>query len=76
MAYTLDPNGMYRMPTHFGVTCGPRYGPDGRKFECEDNPKSTSISVSFVTNAEQLEELLPDVFELAGEPVVTYSPPI
>ena len=73
MPYTLDPNGMYRMPTHFGVTCGPRYGPDGRKFECKDNPKSTSISVSFLTNAAQLEEFLPDVFELTGEPVVTVS---
>ena len=55
MGYKFDPNAMYRMPTHFGPRTGPRYGPDGRKFECKDNPKSTSITVSFLTNSEQLE---------------------
>ena len=55
MGYKLDPNAMYRMPTHFGPRTGPRYGPDGRKFECKGNPKSTSVSVSFLTNSEQLE---------------------
>ncbi len=73
MAYTLDPEAMYRMPTHFGPRTGPRSGPDGRKFECQDNPKSTSISVSFLTNSEQLEAFLPEGFWLHGEPVVSVS---
>ena len=73
MGYKLDPNAMYRMPTHFGPRTGPRYGPDGRKFECIDNPKSTSVSVSFLTNSEQLEAFLPPGFSLNGEPVVSVS---
>jgi len=50
---------------------GPRQGPDGRKFSCVDNPKTTSISVSFASNPDQLSALLPVGFELAGDPVVT-----
>ena len=73
MGYKFDPKAMYRMPTHFGPRTGPRYGPDGRKFECKDNPKSTSISVSFLTNSEQLEAFLPPGFSLNGEPVVSVS---
>ena len=73
MGYKLDPNAMYRMPTHFGPRTGPRFGPDGRKFECKDNPKSTSVSVSFLTNSEQLEAFLPPGFSLNGEPVVSVS---
>ena len=62
MAYKFQPGKMYRMPTHFGPLMGPRQGPDGRKFECVDNPKNTSISVSFLSNAEQLKALLPECF--------------
>ncbi len=73
MPYQFEPNRMYRMPTHFGPRTGPRQGPDGRKFECKDNPKTTSLAVSFLTNREQLEMLLPPRFALAGEPVVTVN---
>ena len=71
MPYHFEPNRIYRMPTHFGLSTGPRQGPDGRKFACKDNPKTTSLTVSFLTNREQLAALLPPRFELAGEPVVT-----
>ncbi len=71
MPYPLDPNKMYYMPTHFGPRTGPRQGPDGRKFECIDNPYGTAYSVSFLTNAQQLEAFLPPGFSLDGEPVVT-----
>ena len=71
MAYAFQRGKMYRMPTHFGPLMGPRQGPDGRRFECEDNPKNTSISVSFLSNAAQLEALLPDCFELGDRPIVT-----
>ena len=71
MPYPLDPDMMYRMPTHFGPAAGPRQGPDGRKFECIDNPLGTAYSVSFLTNARQLESSLPPGFSLHGESVVT-----
>ncbi len=73
MPYQFDPDQMYRMPTHFGPRTGPRRGPDGRKFECRDNPYSTSFSVSFLSNSAQLEKFLPPGFALDGEPVVTVS---
>ena len=73
MPYKLRPDKMYMMPTHFGPGMGPRQGPCGRKFECKDSPKSTSISVSFLTNREQLEEFLPERFEIGAEPVVSIS---
>ena len=71
MAYKFQPGAMYLMPTHFGPMTGPRRGPDGKGYACIDTPKNTSYSVSFLTNAEQLEELLPEGFALHGEPVVT-----
>ena len=71
MAYTFDPGKMYRMPTHFGPSLGPRQGPNGRRFACKAGPQKTTYSVSFLTNAEQLERLLPECFELRGEPVVS-----
>jgi hypothetical protein len=64
---------MYRMPTHFGPRTGPRQGPDGERFENKETPKATSIAVSVLTHASQLEALLPPGFSLAGEPVVTVT---
>jgi hypothetical protein len=64
---------MYRMPTHFGPSLGPRQGEAGRKYANVDSPKTTSISISFLSNREQLEELLPEGFALDGEPVVTVA---
>ena len=71
MSYTFKPGQMYRMPTHFGPSTGPRRGPEGRTFLCKDNPKSTAIQVSFLSNGKQLEALLPPGFKLNGDPVVT-----
>ncbi|MBM3262636.1 MAG: acetoacetate decarboxylase family protein [candidate division Zixibacteria bacterium] len=73
MSYRFQPGKMYRMPTHFGPATGPRQGPAGRRFPCKDNPKAIVRSVSFLTRREQLEELLPEGFEVDGEPVVTVS---
>jgi hypothetical protein len=73
MSHHFLPDQMYRMPTHFGPATGPRRGPDGRKFDCIDNPKSTSISVSFRTNPEQLSQWLPPGFALGDEPIVSVS---
>ena len=72
MTCTLNPESMYMMPIHFGPMCGPRQGPGGKKFAFStDKRKITNLSVSFLTNASQLQKLLPPRFELAGEPVVT-----
>lgn len=71
MAYAFKAGMMYRMPTHFGPSLGPRQGPDGRTFDCKDNPKTTTISISFKSNADQLSALLPPGFSLDGEPIAT-----
>ena len=73
MPYKFRKGMMYRMPTHFGPAYGPRQGEGGKKFANLNSPKNTSISVSFLTNREQLEELLPEGFEVGAESVVTVS---
>src|SRR5688572_11505564 len=73
MSYTFRGDAMYRMPTHFGPATGPRRGPDGRGFACEESPKSTSVSVSFLTERAALEAHLPPGFSVGAEPVVTVS---
>ena len=71
MPYKFLANKMYRMPTHFGPSSGPRQGEDGHKFANLDSPKRSAWSVSFLTNRDQLEELLPEGFAAGAEPVVT-----
>ncbi|MCY3554345.1 MAG: acetoacetate decarboxylase family protein [Gemmatimonadetes bacterium] len=73
MPYKIHPGRMYMMPTHFGPAAGPRQGPDGRRFDGQHSPRTTSYSVSFLTRPEQLEVLLPMGFRLAGDPVVTVT---
>jgi hypothetical protein len=73
MSYTFQPTAMYRMPTHFGPATGPRRGPDGRGFPCETSPKSTSVSVSFLTERDALEVHMPPGFSVGEEPVVTVT---
>lgn len=73
MPYKLQPGRMHMMPTHFGPVAGPRQGPDGRRFDGVDSPRTISYSVSFLTRPEQLEALLPLGFRLAGDPVVTVT---
>ena len=73
MSYTFISGAMYRMPTHFGLATGPRRGPDGQGFACENSPKATSVSVSFLTEREALEAHLPPRFKVGAEPVVTVT---
>ncbi|MCY3713480.1 MAG: acetoacetate decarboxylase family protein [Gemmatimonadetes bacterium] len=73
MPYNIQPGRMHMMPTHFGPAAGPRQGPDGRRFDGRNSPRTTSYSVSFLTRPEQLEVLLPMGFGLAGDPVVTVT---
>jgi hypothetical protein len=71
--YKFLPGKMYRMPTHFGPSLGPRQGEGGRKFACKGDPKVTTLSVSFLTNRDQLVKLLPEGFSVGAEPVVSVS---
>jgi len=71
MPYKFKSDRMYRMPTHFGPSLGPRQGEGGRKYQNVDSPKVTSMAVSFLTRHEQLESLLPPGFEVDTDPVVT-----
>ena len=73
MSNEFRPGLIYRMPASFGPRTGPRQGPDGRKFTCVDAPKATTIAVSFLSDVDQLNALLPDGFSLAGEPIVSVS---
>lgn len=73
MPYHFQADRMYRMPTHFGPRTGPRQGPDGRKFDNINSPRTTRISLSFLSSPTQLEALLPPGFALDGEPIVTIS---
>jgi len=74
MTYKLRPKTMYMMPTHFGPMSGPRQGPGGEMSAfAQDNRKTMKVAVSFLTNAEQLEALLPEGFQLSGESVVTVA---
>ena len=71
--YEFIPGEWYRMPTHFGPRTGPRRGPDGKKFENIDYPKATRLSVRFLTNRDQLQKMLPEVFAVGAEPVVSVT---
>lgn len=73
MPYKFQPGKMYGMPTHFGPSLAPRQGEGGRKFVSPETHKVTMRSVSFLTNREQLEELLPEGegLEVGAEPIVT-----
>lgn len=74
MPYMLKPKTMYLMPTHFGPMSGPRQGPGGALGAFSvDQRKTRAYAVSFVTEQEQLEALLPPGFETVGEPVVTVT---
>src|SRR5687767_5387291 len=73
MSYTFHSGAMYRMPTHFGPATGPRRGPDGQGFACENSPQSTSVSVSFLSERAALEAHLPPGFTVGAEPLVTVA---
>lgn len=71
MPFQPQPGHFYRMPIFFGPMPGPREWPPGRDFDFRTTPRMKLIGVRMLTNADQLREMLPDRFELRGEPVVT-----
>ena len=71
MGYSFQPDHLYRMPTHFGPSLGPRQKPDGTRWDGQSSPRATRIWASFLSGADELSALLPPGFQLAGRPVVT-----
>jgi Acetoacetate decarboxylase (ADC) len=71
MSYEFAPGALYRMPTHFGPSLGPRQGPEGRRFANADTPRVVWVTSAFRTTAEAIERLMPPQLRLDGDPVVT-----
>ena len=62
--FKFEANEMYQMPVHFGPACGPRRGPDGRRF-CWNGPQdSLQHSLVYETNPNAIEAFLPQGFSL------------
>lgn len=71
MSFKFIPGKMYRMPTQFGPSLGPRQLPEGREFDFANAPSTTALTLSFRSNPVQLNALLPDCFTLGDEPIVS-----
>jgi hypothetical protein len=71
MSFQFIPGRMYRMRAVFGPSLGPRQGEDGRKFTSPGTHKTITRSVSFLTNHDQLDAMLPEGVAVRGEPVAT-----
>lgn len=71
MPFQPQPGRFYRMPIFFGPMPGPREWPEGRDFDFRTTPRMKLIGVRMRTNSDQLRAMLPDRFELRGDPVVT-----
>ena len=68
MSYRFDPQRQYLMPTHFGPMVGPRHSPAGTRFPDPDNRTKETYTVSYLSDADALSALLPEGFDLHGEP--------
>lgn len=71
MSFNPKAGSIYRMPIFFGPASGPRQSPPGVTFDFKQAPKKRVAGVRFLSDAGQLSALLPDRFELWGEPIVT-----
>ncbi|MCA0850528.1 acetoacetate decarboxylase family protein [Salipiger thiooxidans] len=70
-----DPTHRYRMPTVFGPAVGPRQKPGGGMWMPEETGTMNAewMAITYRTDAERLERLLPPGMALRGEPVLTVS---
>ena len=59
------------MPTHFGPAAGPRQSPQETRWSLPDQRLKESYAISLNCDATALSALLPDGFELDGEPILT-----
>jgi hypothetical protein len=74
MTYEKAKNSVYRMPTHFGPSPGPRQTEDGSpRGGSEFSPHTYSTAVTFRGDADQIQALLPPRFELMAPNVTVLS---
>ena len=73
MSYQFRPDRMYRMPTHFGPSLGPRQGIEGRRYLNRDHPKQTTIEATFEAKPAELAGLLPPMFEPLEPSRITFA---
>ncbi|MEZ5925034.1 MAG: acetoacetate decarboxylase family protein [Hyphomicrobiaceae bacterium] len=73
MSYRFQAGRQYLMPTHFGPMSGPRARPDGGRYPVPDSRIRESYALTFLTDRAALEALLPEGFELFGDPSVTVT---
>jgi hypothetical protein len=72
MSYRFEAGRLYRMPTSFRATPGPRQLPPDVGIDRKLSPASAfRLRASFLTDPKLLDRHLPEGFTLAGEPVVT-----
>ena len=71
MSYSFQADRLYRMPTHFGPSLGPRQGLEGRTYSNINGPNATSIQATFKAKQEQLQKLLPPGFSLRDPCVIS-----
>ena len=73
MNYTFKPQTLYRMPTHFGPSLGPRQGVDGRRYSNISTPNDTTMQASFKVAPDNIEPLLPPGFKLREPSIITLN---
>lgn len=73
MSYELDPNRIYRMPTHFGPSLGPRQGLDGKGYECVSSPRQLIVEATFEADGRSINAWLPPGFEPVESATITFA---
>lgn len=71
MAFTPKKGNYYRMPVFFGPTPGPRQFKGIENYDWNTLPKRHVLGARFLTDANMLNNWLPDRFKVWGDPVVT-----
>lgn len=62
MPYRFDPKRVYRMPTHFGPSLGPRQGIEGKRYDLVDGPRQRIFEAVLETEPDAVDRLLPRGF--------------
>lgn len=71
MPFQPKPGEFHRMPVFFGPMHGPRFWPADVTINPLTTSRRTSLGVNLLTDQAALDAVLPDGFEVWGDPVVT-----
>lgn len=63
---------IFRMPTFFGPSLGPRQGPDLSAFENAESPRQITIQATFEANLEPANLILPEGLELRAPNIINF----